>query len=443
MSFQFLSIRFFSRLLCTGMLACMVSLVSGQTILNGDGTTLTTTWCHEDTMHHIIGQPAGGIFSGCGVTEVNGEWYFNPAVAALGQTASYSCTLTYTPLDGNPVERQMSIYNPIVITFWEDSIITCDGSFYMYGDALPVGSFDWYWSPSDKVDNPTGKGTTGTTFSDEVFVFTAENINNGCSQSDTVYVFYRGVDAQFTASADTVCANERIYFTADSRDSSYGYTWHSGDGVSANGETWEYSYQKAGIYEVAHILNNDYCFDTLIRDIVVKDFTLELSASKTLADRGTPVILQTAAGEPYYVTAWRPAELLGDQTALSQQVIADTTRTYTVIGESAYGCVDSAEVSVEVNPIVYLPSSFTPNGDGKNDFFRIVNWGDPIIVTQFRIYDRWGREVWTGNGANAFTGWDGNYNGAPAEMGVYYYIFEGQLPSGAITAQQGDVTLLR
>ncbi len=445
MSFQFsLLKKSLTRLMCAGILTCAVSYASGQaTILNGDGTNLTKFWCHDDTLHRIVGEPAGGSFTGCGVIETNGEWFFNPSVAAAGATGGYNCTLTYTPAVGSPTSERMDVYNKIVITLLEDSIITCDGSFFLFADIQPVGPYTWEWSPGANLDDSIQKGTGGVTYENSYYVFSTINTYNNCGSRDTVFVYYEGVRAEASASKDTVCVHEIVNFTADFQDPTYGYTWNSGDGVTGTGTSWQHAYIQTGKYDATLIVNNEHCKDTATVPVVVRDFNIELTASAMRADRGAPFTLQTAAGEPYRVTAWRPAEVVGDQTSYAQQIIADTTRTYTVVGESAYGCIDSAEVTVDVNPIVYIPSSFSPNGDGRNDFFRIVNWGDPITITQFRIYDRWGREVWAATGASAFTGWDGTYNGTLADMGVYYYVFEGQLPSGVTTAQRGDVTLLR
>ncbi len=433
------------KILLTCLFTCYLSVNSfGQAaILNGDGTPMITSWCHNDTMHQIVGQPAGGTFSGCGVIEDNGIWYFNPAVAAAGHTSIHYCTLTYTPPQENPVSLQIAIQMPLAIWLRDDSITTCDGRFFLFADFANVGSVQWYWSPGVDLDDSSQKGTGGQTFEDKLYTFHATNRNNGCSDKAEVMVYYRGIEADFTASKDTVCVGERVFFNAENVADSFGYAWRSGDGVNGTGEQWEYAYSSPGVYGVWHILNNEYCLDTIVKDVVVRDFQIELTADNIQVDRGSMVLLQTGSAEPFTVKGWRPDEIFNDQRAYSQTITADTTRKYVVIGESAYGCIDSAELTISVNPFVFIPSSFTPNGDGRNDYFRLVNWGDPVIVTQFRVFDRWGREVWVGNGAAAFIGWDGNLKGEPADMGVYHYIFEGQLPSGEVISKKGDLTLLR
>ena len=114
-----------------------------------------------------------------------------------------------------------------------------------------------------------------------------------------------------------------------------------------------------------------------------------------------------------------------------------------VIGHSSDGCYDSATVVVNVNPVVYVPSAFSPNGDGLNDHFRPKSADGPILIRNFEIYNRWGQMVFWGYGATASEGWDGTFHGIPAEIGAYFYTIDIETPTGGTIALKGDVTLVR
>ena len=94
---------------------------------------------------------------------------------------------------------------------------------------------------------------------------------------------------------------------------------------------------------------------------------------------------------------------------------------------------------------VYLPTAFSPNGDGVNDTFR------PYLGTRVRaqnmflaIYDRWGGLVYeTDDPAAALTGWDGTVGGRAGEIGVYTYVLEAGFVNGYALSRKGAVTLLR
>ncbi len=121
----------------------------------------------------------------------------------------------------------------------------------------------------------------------------------------------------------------------------------------------------------------------------------------------------------------------------------DSVTTYMVVGMSPYGCRDSAFVTIRVDPTVteFIPEAFTPNGDGLNDVFRVFNLGYYQKLVDFRIYNRWGHEVFST--INAKQGWDGTMNGVPQDMGVYYYQVIVSNPDGKQKSLKGSVTLIR
>jgi|GEM_PF-545321 len=223
------------------------------------------------------------------------------------------------------------------------------------------------------------------------------------------------------------------------------WKWYPGDGrVYTKGDTLVHRYRDTGSYKAALVVQNiEGCTDTAVRRVSVKDFSVSLAASAAVVYRQEQVTLQTDAGEPYRVTAWRPALLFPDQQAYRQQVAVDTNREYTVVAESQYGCTDSASVTVAVHPVIMIPTAFTPDGDGKNDHFRPAVSGGPVTIRSFLVFDRWGRQVWSGQGSAAAKGWDGTYGGTPAEIGVYYYLLELETFTGQTITRKGDVTLIR
>lgn len=131
----------------------------------------------------------------------------------------------------------------------------------------------------------------------------------------------------------------------------------------------------------------------------------------------------------------------------------DTVPTITV-GEGAYGyeatdiygCehADLVEVRIlsEADGLVFIPNSFTPNGDGFNDHFLVMGpeRGDFELV----IHDRWGLQIHSS--LDPFKGWDGTVGGQPAPPGVYVYTVHYQdqcTANGTLVSERGHVTLLR
>ena len=194
-------------------------------------------------------------------------------------------------------------------------------------------------------------------------------------------------------------------------------TWYFGDGNYSGQRNAQYTYRNKGLYTVSLVATNiEGCSDTARQDITVRGLDLSLIADKVLVNKGELMHLQSSGSEPYTAIAWEPAFLCHDQSALVQSVVMDTTRTFIMTGVSSYGCVAKASVEVAVNPIVFMPTAFTPNGDGINDRFRPVSTGY-IFVQHFEVYNRYGQKVYMGYGKQALEGWNGTYNDKLLDLG--------------------------
>jgi gliding motility-associated-like protein len=90
-------------------------------------------------------------------------------------------------------------------------------------------------------------------------------------------------------------------------------------------------------------------------------------------------------------------------------------------------------------PPVFVPNTFTPNGDGANDVLRVFAIG--LKEFDLRIYDRWGTLVFASRDIN--TTWDGTYNGRRLNSGVYIYQLQATLQNDDPLLKYGDVNLLR
>ncbi len=173
-------------------------------IRHADGSPLESLYCRYDENIQIEGVPAGGTFSGCGVFQQGGNWYFNPVVAAGGASGGAFCSLMYTTGTGS-ITRNIQIYNEIVVYVIDDAIV-CGDSFYLYGDMGPVGPYTWHWTGPGIIIDSLLKGTYAILppGSRGTYVFYTKNTYNGCEASDSVVIETRErLDFRFTA-GDTI-----------------------------------------------------------------------------------------------------------------------------------------------------------------------------------------------------------------------------------------------
>jgi gliding motility-associated-like protein len=121
--------------------------------------------------------------------------------------------------------------------------------------------------------------------------------------------------------------------------------------------------------------------------------------------------------------------------------------TYVVNVATSYGCRSSDSVSVKLycaSAQVFLPNSFTPNGDGENDVFYPRGVGI-IKVKNFRIYNRWGQLLFERVNFqlnDPSQAWDGTYNGDAPRPDVYVYLIDATCDTGETVFLKGDVTII-
>lgn len=94
----------------------------------------------------------------------------------------------------------------------------------------------------------------------------------------------------------------------------------------------------------------------------------------------------------------------------------------------------------------YIPSAFSPNDDGVNDFFTIYGDGEIEEVSELQIFNRWGAQVFAARGfvpGSPVGRWDGRYAGRPAPAGVYVYQAQIVFDDGNVRALTGALTLVK
>ena len=91
------------------------------------------------------------------------------------------------------------------------------------------------------------------------------------------------------------------------------------------------------------------------------------------------------------------------------------------------------------NSSLLIPTGFSPNGDGNNDFLKPLS-NKPFEKLEFAVYDRWGEEVYRTSDPSA--GWDGTFNGQKLGPAVFFYYCKATV-DGMEFFMKGNVTLVR
>lgn len=157
-----------------------------------------------------------------------------------------------------------------------------------------------------------------------------------------------------------------------------------------------------------------------------------------IIEKGISVTLNASSSVSPADITWSPAAGLDNAKRLTPIANPDKTTTYTLIVQTAKGCVGVATVKVTVQSHLIIPSAITPNSDGINDKWEIGNLSD-YPEAYVRVYNRWGTELYKSAKGGADT-WNGTWKGKPLPPGTYYYIINLDKSTPPIT---GYVVILR
>jgi gliding motility-associated-like protein len=125
--------------------------------------------------------------------------------------------------------------------------------------------------------------------------------------------------------------------------------------------------------------------------------------------------------------SWTPSIGLSCDDCANPVVTATTETYYTVTGFSADNCWDTSYIHIIIKvpcADMFLPTSFSPNGDGLNDELRVL--GTCINFYEYSVFDKWGKRIFYMDSDFEIQYWNGKINGEPIMIGSYPYVFKAQ-----------------
>ncbi len=243
----------------------------------------------------------------------------------------------------------------------------------------------------------------------------------GCTK-DTSFVIISNFTINAIADRDTAQCGSYTY-TLDGSSSvnalTYQWTQLPSNTNIANTATTNVNVS-TGTNSFVLTVTNNTCTDTEM--VVLTGYPLPIVDAgpfSTIAV-GTSTII---GGSPTAPTAtnyvWIPSADLNNATIPNPTSSTTVTTTYTVIVTDANGCINWDTITVYVYPEIDIPNGFSPNGDGKNDYWIIDNI-QQFPDNEVEVYNRWGELLFYSKGYN--TPFDGKYKGQDLPVGTYYYI---------------------
>jgi len=396
---------------------CNTGFSTSRTCAN-DSVRFTTLGALPDSVHWNFGDPGSAAANTS--TQVSATHFFSGPGTYVVTLIDYNTggvTDTFIQL--------YTVHQIPVVNLGNDTNL-CNGASVV----LNAGNYGATYSWQD------GSNAQFFTASDSGKYTVVVTDSNGCLHSDSVQVT-NYCNQGFTSLV--TCSDDSITTFTPTGNYAGSVLWNFGDPSSGPADT-------STRVPATHVFSNGGAFTVSFTDFYPGGITetttqqvvvhyrpiVNLGPDTNLCNGQTVVLNAGSYGASY---RWQ-------DSSTGQFLSVTDTGKYSVTVIDSNGCsyFDSVLVTLMCTPKLVVPSAFTPNGDGKNDFF-VPRYINTPVKYEVHVYNRWGEMVFESN--NITVGWDGNFKGKAQPPGTYlYYIqytFTGQKQQGL----RGAVELLR
>ena len=372
------------------------------------------------------------------------------------------------------IQRNIDVYRPLTEITADPAFICIEGEVdFVATDITDQGStLEYIW---DFGNGQTSMDSTATIQYNDAGVYNVTlNLteeSTGCQNEQTLDItvtnppeaaFDGFFEGELLNPGDVVCAPASIDFQNNTalNDNPVSYIWDAQGAGSSTNPNPSFPFP-VGVYEVTLVALSDYgCSDTTSASYTVIDLQGSYEILNEVICRGDSITFKLidTSGVANWSWDFGLGEVFDNVDPITQVFGDDVNGNETVVTLSLQAPGDACELVI-TEPIDFndpleleAPNLFTPNGDGVNDLFRLINistttQGEILGYEEFRVYNRWGEVVY--DNTNGVDGWDGRINGELAPAEVYGYVIIPILSEftkpleGAPDIFKGDVTLIR
>lgn len=425
------------RFIVTNSKGCIDTVFKAITMIAKPPITLAfrdTLICVPDEVPLIAS--GNGVFSWTPLTNIRNANTANPTVNPT-TTTTYTVELNQQGCV-NTDTVQVRVVRVVTLRAVNDTTIclTDPVQLNIISDGLR-----YQWTPAATLDDATIQNPLATPTATTNYQVVARI--GSCTATDNINITTVPYPTANAGIDTTICFNTSAQLIGSHDGSSF--SWSPVGSLTNANTLMPVAFPPRNTEYVLTSLDNRGCpkpgRDTVLVNVLPK--IIPFAGNDTLVVIGQPLQLNAEGGVSYL---WIPATGLNDATIKNPIAIygreVDSVR-YTVRVFNEVGCYDSAFVAVKVfktNPYVFVPTAFTPNGDGMNDVIRPIAVGVREIK-YFRIFNRWGQMIFSTTVNQK--GWDGKIKGTPQGSNVFVWMVSAIDYLGKPIFLKGTVTLIR
>ncbi|MCU0432975.1 MAG: PKD domain-containing protein [Bacteroidia bacterium] len=294
-----------------------------------------------------------------------------------------------------------------------------------------TGIISYLWLPGAVAGSTLNVSPQQTT----TYTLVATDANGCVDSAQTAFTVWPVPVASLNAAQVNVCEGSAAAFASTSTIQAPGlitqWNWDFGNGNTATGANVNPIFTQPGTVNVTLIvISADGCSDTITQNAVitvntqpVADFDYQLTASSGFNGQVQFNDLSTNATNWFWQFGDQAASTSAQQNPNFTYPGPDCYTIELVVSDAA-GCADSTtqEICFVLETTLYIPNTFTPGGDGKNEIFIPVGENIGSENYLFRVYNRWGEMIFETRSPSV--GWDGTYKGRKVQIDTYVWTLQ-------------------
>lgn len=377
----------------------------------------------------------------------------DPLSPLINQPGSYTLTIENQD-NGCEAAASISVIADIAPPGAEagnaEALNCTDESISLTGSAITSSNVSYSWSTTG--GNIVQGAASANPEVDEPGIYSVliTDLINGCTSVDSVEVTSNFPTAFLFENTLPVCNTSTgiiEFIEVEGGQPPYLYTIDGGENYFTSGF---YAALEPGTYELGIQDANGCELSEVLEMPEGTEVEMNLEA-QVIVNLGETYVLDAGVNveeDQIASVTWTPTTGLSCTDCLSPAITPTENLSYEVAVTTIEGCEATARVNVLVRKEqnVYVPTAFSPNGDGENDVFMIFANDQIARVNQFMVFNRWGEKVhqyFLFEPNDPSYGWDGTQRGQLLDPAVFTWFAEIEYVDGRTEVFKGDVTLLR
>jgi len=400
------------------------------------------TYCPDDTAA-IVTAPYG---------YQSYTWYNSNFSQILGNQQTIS--LSPLPASGDIIAVEVVPYNgygcldtlyallidtlTVVANAGRDTL-SCNANPVLIG-ANPVPGYVYSWVPATGLSNPYIANPRAGPYTTTSYVLTTRSRGGGCATNDTVVVTASVIDSSISLlGKDAYCITSNdsaVLFVQPT----HSIQWYRDNNFISGASQVRYKVNQSGSYHALLTDDKGCRANTPARIINIEQPRPGITYPVQFAVVNYPIQLQA---RNFGISAeWSPVTYLTNATSYTPTYNGPSEIQYTVAIRTEAGCltVDTQLVKTFKEVKIYVPTAFTPNNDGLNDYLKPI----PVGIKElryFRIYNRWGQLLF--DLKSNPRGWDGAIGGKAQSSQAVVWMAEGIGLDNKTYKVKGTTVLIR